>query len=1230
MTICSRIKDLLEQRILLLDGAMGTMLQSYDLDEDGFRGKRFRDLAHSQYGNNDLLTLTQPDIVREIHRAYLDAGSDIIETNTFSANSISQGDYGLEGLVHELNFEAARLARIEVDALNESDSEYPRFVAGAIGPTNKTLSMSPDVNDPGLREVTFSQMVTVYREQIEALVAGGVDLLLIETVFDTLNCKAAIAAVIDFYDAGGKRLPLAISGTVTDASGRTLSGQTPEAFWTSINHAPELLFVGLNCAFGAKQLEPHVAALAEVASAFVSVYPNAGLPNEFGEYDETPSEFVDNLSAFLERGLVNLVGGCCGTTVSHISKLKELVRGVAPRIVPDRVEALEVSGLEQLRVDASSNFVNIGERTNVTGSRKFARLIKNNNYEEALIVAREQVENGAQIIDVNVDEGLLDSVAVMSKFLRLVAVDPEIARVPVMIDSSKWEVLEAGLECLQGKCIVNSISLKEGEEEFRAHARRLRRFGAAVVVMAFDEEGQATSAERKQEISARAYKILCDEGFSPHDIVFDPNVLTVGTGIAEHNDYALSFFEATRWIKENLPGARVSGGISNVSFSFRGNNVIREAMHSAFLYHGVAAGLDMGIVNAGQIGVYEQIEPPLLERVEDVLFNRRPDATERLIEFAATVAQGEGSESEKAESASWRSESVEKRMEYALIKGLLDHIEEDTLEALELLKTPLQVIEGPLMAGMNVVGDLFGSGKMFLPQVVKSARVMKKAVSILEPYMEEERASAEPGSTRAKVLLATVKGDVHDIGKNIVGVVLACNGYQVIDLGVMVPTEKILRAARSEQVDVIGLSGLITPSLDQMVGVAKEMERDGFELPLLIGGATTSSRHTALRIAPEYQRGLVVHVSDASRSVPVVGSLVSEESRAGFSEEVRARYERIRTEFGDNSRKRSSITISAARSNPVPIDWDEPQVDPPKRLGIEVVNNKSLQDLWDYIDWTPFFSTWELPGAFPAILQDPVVGAQARQLFHDAEALIERLAAENSLRANGVLGLFRAQRVGSDDVAVYGADSDNEIGRFHFLRQQGVKREGQASYCLADFIAPGDAPSDYIGLFVVTAGIGIDKLVAAFEEDHDDYNSILVKAVADRMAEAMAEWLHSLVRREVWGYAPDEQFSIKALLQEQYRGIRPAPGYPACPDHTEKQTIFDLLDAERNTGVSLTDSYAMYPAAAVCGYYFAHPKARYFGLGRIEQDQVVDYAARKGKPVDEIESWLRPVLNYSP
>jgi 5-methyltetrahydrofolate--homocysteine methyltransferase len=1156
----------------------------------------------------------------------LEAGSDIIETNTFNGTSISQADYHTENIVYELNFEAARLAKEAADEFTKLTPEKPRFVAGALGPTNKTLSLSPDVNDPGFRAITFDEVKKSYYEQTKGLVNGGADIILIETIFDTLNAKAAIYAVEEYFEDNNITLPIMISGTIVDQSGRTLSGQITEAFLISISHVKNIVSVGLNCSLGPIQMRPFLQELSNKADLFVSVYPNAGLPNEFGEYDESPEAMAKVLKEFGDEGFFNIVGGCCGTTPDHIKAFAEIAQEIKPRIIPEINPYLRLSGLEPLILRPDTNFINIGERTNVTGSKKFARLIKENNYEEALSVARQQVESGAQIIDINMDEAMIDSEAAMVKFLNLLAAEPDISRVPIMLDSSKWTVIEAGLKCLQGKGIVNSISLKEGKESFIDHAKKVLKYGAAVIVMAFDEEGQADTFERKTQICERAYKILTEEvGFSPQDIIFDPNIFAIATGIEEHNNYAVDYINAVRWIKRNLPYAKVSGGVSNISFSFRGNDRVREAMHSAFLYHAIEAGMDMGIVNAGQLEVYEEIPKDLLERVEDVILNRRKDATERLIEFAESIKQKDVTEIKKDE---WRNAPVEERLKHSLVKGIVDFIEEDTEEARQKLPSALQVIEGPLMDGMNVVGDLFGSGKMFLPQVVKSARVMKKSVAYLIPYIEKEKSESGSAKSNGTVLLATVKGDVHDIGKNIVGVVLGCNNYDVIDLGVMVPSDKILSTAVEKNADIIGLSGLITPSLDEMVHVAKEMERLKIDKPLLIGGATTSRIHTAVKIAPQFN-GAAIHVLDASRSVSVVGNLLNDESKSSFVKTIKDEYESLRESHKNRSSEKEFLSIEDARKNKLKLNWDEEKITVPNKIGITEFLDYSLEEIRKYIDWTPFFITWEMKGKYPAIFEDENYGSEAKKIFDDANKLLDKVVKEKLLKANGVCGVFPANAV-DDDIEVYSDEERKGIRTIlHSIRQQTKKSKDIPNISLADFVAPIDSnKKDFIGAFAVTAGIGIEKLIEQFEKEHDDYNSIMIKAVADRLAEAFAELLHEKVRREIWGYSADENLTNDELIKEKYSGIRPAPGYPSQPDHTEKIELFKLIDPEKKTGISLTENLAMYPAASVCGLYFANQNAKYFTTGKIGKDQVEDYHKRKGMSLKETERWLRPVLNY--
>ena len=1222
----SDIRQEARQRILIIDGAMGSMLQQYQLTEKDFRGDRFANFHRDVQGNNDLLSITQPQIVEAVHRAYLDAGADIIETNTFSSTSIAMADYEMEHLVYEMNLASAQIARRAADEYTAQNPAKPRYVAGAIGPTNRTASLSPDVNNPGYRAVTFDDLVNAYYEQIAALVEGGADILLVETIFDTLNAKAALFAIDKFQDEHAKTnapLPIMVSGTITDASGRTLSGQTAEAFWISVSHIP-LFSVGFNCALGAKEMRPYVEALSKIADCNISAYPNAGLPNEFGEYDQHPHEMCELIEDFAKSGFVNIVGGCCGTTPDHIREMAEHVKNIAPRKIPKAQPYTQLSGLESLTIRPETNFVNIGERTNVTGSRAFARLIKEGNLNDALAVAQQQVEGGAQIIDINMDEGLLDSKQAMVDFLHLVMSEPDIAKLPIMIDSSKFDVIEAGLKCVQGKCIVNSISMKEGVEKFVEQAKIVRRYGAAAVVMAFDEKGQADTMARKVEICERAYHILIKEvGFRASDIIFDPNIFAVATGIEEHNDYAMDFINATREIKKRCPGAKISGGVSNISFSFRGNDKVREAMHSAFLYHAVAAGMDMGIVNAGMVELYEEVDKELLLLVEDVLFNRNPGATEALTSFAENL---KGGGKVMVKDLAWRDESLEKRLAHALVRGITDFIDDDTEEARQKYDSPLEIIEGPLMDGMNIVGDLFGSGKMFLPQVVKSARVMKKSVAYLEPYIAQSK-TAGASRTRGKILMATVKGDVHDIGKNIVGVVLGCNNFEIIDMGVMVSADKILKAAREHNVDIIGLSGLITPSLDEMVYVAKEMERQGFKIPLLIGGATTSKTHTAVKIEPQY-KGSVVHVLDASRSVAVASSLLSDENtRTDYILNLKKEYEQLRLLRGNRKSAKKYLTLRQARANKNNLAWANYTPPKPTFLGIKVFENYDLEELCDYIDWTPFFSSWQLAGKFPDILTDEIVGIECKKLYNDARSLLQRILDEKWLSARAVIGFFAANSTETDDILVYTDNTRQEVKAvLNQLRQQNQKAPGQPNYCLSDFIAP--QTPDYIGAFAVTAGIGIEKWVEKFEREHDDYNAIMLKALADRLAEALTERMHERVRKEFWAYQTTEQLTNEQLIDETYQGIRPAPGYPACPEHTEKGKLFELLDAEQNAGISLTESYAMYPAAAVSGWYFSHPDSKYFGLGQIGKDQVENYAERKNMGTEEAERWLAPVLNY--
>ncbi|HEY3129527.1 MAG TPA: methionine synthase [Acidobacteriota bacterium] len=1221
-----RLNELLKQRIVIIDGAMGTMIQRFRLAEPDYRGEEFKNHPSDLKGNNDLLSITQPQIIKSIHRRFLEAGADIIETNTFNSQAISQADYGLQDRAYALNLAGARVARQAAAEFLAENSDRQIWIAGAIGPTNRTASMSPDVNKPDWRAVTFDQLVMAYQEQVRGLVDGGVDLLLPETTFDTLNLKAALFAIEQLFEETGRRLPVMISVTITDQSGRTLSGQTLEAFWISVEHSKPLS-VGINCALGARDMRPYIEDLSSAAGCYVSCYPNAGLPNAFGEYDQSPEEMAEILGDFARNGWLNIVGGCCGTTPEHIEAIARAVKDVPSRVPPKIEPVSRYSGLEALTLRPDIGFVMIGERTNVTGSPKFAKLILDGDFEQALAVARQQVEGGANIIDVNMDEAMLEGEKAMVRFLSLIAAEPDIARVPIMIDSSKWSVIEAGLKCVQGKAIVNSISLKEGEEVFKKQARLARRYGAAVIVMAFDEQGQADTLQRKVEICKRAYRILIEEaGFTAADIIFDPNILTVATGIEEHDNYAVNFIEATRQIKAALPGCRVSGGVSNISFSFRGNNSVREAMHSAFLYHAIRAGLDMGIVNAGQLAVYEEINPELRERVEDVLLNRRPDATERLIEFAESFRQAGKAQ---VKDDAWRQAAVEERLAHALIKGNIDYIEADTEEARRRYEKPLDVIEGPLMKGMSIVGDLFGSGKMFLPQVVKSARVMKKAVAYLLPFMEEEKRKSGRERTQGKILLATVKGDVHDIGKNIVGVVLGCNNYEVIDLGVMVPCEKILKTALERKVDIIGLSGLITPSLDEMVHVAREMERQGFEAPLLVGGATTSKAHTAVKIAPGYHAA-VLHVLDASRSVGVVGRLLNAELKRDFIEQNKLELARARAFHEDKRSQRRLIALSEARQRRTPIDWSSANPPKPSFLGVRVVDPCPLAEITAFIDWSPFFTTWELRGAYPRIFKDPVMGERARELYDDARTLLRRIIDDKLLTARAVYGFFPANSQG-DDIELYTDERRNRILTvFHTLRQQTEKANGQCSQALADFVAPkSSAKLDYLGAFAVTAGFGIEDVISKFEKEHDDYNAIMAKTLADRLAEATAEWLHKKARED-WGYGKCEQLMPEDYVHEKYQGIRPAPGYPACPDHTEKEVLFDLLQVEKNVGIRLTESFAMYPASSVSGLYFSHPQARYFAVGPIERDQVADYAARKKMDVSVVERWLSPYLNYDP
>ncbi|MGQ8708915.1 methionine synthase [Serratia sp. TSA_198.1] len=1225
VTVTNRVEQLrrqLAQRILVLDGGMGTMIQSYRLEESDFRGERFADWQSDLKGNNDLLVLTKPEVITAIHYGYLEAGADILETNTFNSTTIAMADYHMESLSAEINYQAACLARACADEWTARTPDKPRYVAGVLGPTNRTASISPNVNDPAFRNVSFDELVEAYRESTRALVEGGVDLIMIETIFDTLNAKAAAFAVETEFEALGVELPIMISGTITDASGRTLSGQTTEAFYNSMRHVKPLSF-GLNCALGPDELRQYVAELSRISETYVTAHPNAGLPNAFGEYDLDAQEMAKQVGEWAQAGFLNIIGGCCGTTPEHIAAMVDAVAGVPPRPLPDIPVACRLAGLEPLNIDAKTLFVNVGERTNVTGSARFKRLIKEEKYNEALAVARQQVESGAQIIDINMDEGMLDAEAAMVRFLSLIAGEPDIARVPIMIDSSKWSVIEKGLKCIQGKGIVNSISMKEGEEAFIHHAKLVRRYGAAVVVMAFDEVGQADTRERKFEICRRAYKILTERvGFPPEDIIFDPNIFAVATGIEEHNNYAVDFIEACADIKTHLPHAMISGGVSNVSFSFRGNDPVREAIHAVFLYHAIRNGMDMGIVNAGQLAIYDDLSDELRNAVEDVILNRRDDGTERLLDLAEKY-RGSKDNEVAVQQAEWRGWPVEKRLEYSLVKGITEFIELDTEEARQRADRPIEVIEGPLMAGMNVVGDLFGEGKMFLPQVVKSARVMKQAVAYLEPYIE---ASKQKGTTAGKILLATVKGDVHDIGKNIVGVVLQCNNYEIVDLGVMVPTEKILKTAREQNVDIIGLSGLITPSLDEMVNVAKEMERQGFTLPLLIGGATTSKAHTAVKIEQNYS-GSTTYVQNASRTVGVVSALLSATQRDDFVARTRKEYETVRIQHARKKPRTPPVSLQKARDNAMALDWENYRPPVPKQLGVHAVE-AGIETLRQYIDWTPFFMTWSLAGKYPRILEDEVVGEEAKRLFADANQMLDMLAANGSLNPRGVYGLFPANRVG-DDIEVYRDENRDEVLVVsRHLRQQTEKTDFP-NYCLADFVAPkSSGKADYFGAFAVTGGLEEDELAVAYDAQHDDYNKIMIKALSDRLAEAFAEYLHEQVRKLHWGFAADENLSNEELIRENYQGIRPAPGYPACPEHTEKAEIWRLLDVNRHTGMELTESFAMWPGAAVSGWYFSHPESKYFAVAQIQRDQVEDYAARKSMSISEVERWLAPNLGY--
>jgi 5-methyltetrahydrofolate--homocysteine methyltransferase len=1226
----AQLKQLLTERVVVLDGAMGTMIQGLNLSEDDFRGELFADYHMDIKGNNDILVMTKPEVIRDIHLGFLRKGVDILETNSFNATTIAQADYDMQDQVRAINICAAQVAREACDIATAEDGK-PRFVAGVLGPTNRTASISPDVNDPGFRNTSFDELVGAYVQATEALLEGGADVILIETIFDTLNAKAAIFAVKQVEDALGEELPIMISGTITDASGRTLSGQTTEAFYNAIRHAKPLS-VGLNCALGPKELRPYVEELSRIAECYVSVHPNAGLPNEFGEYDETPEQMATEVQTWAQAGWLNIIGGCCGTTPDHVEAMAKAAQAYPQRAIPEIKKACRLSGLEPMTIDDTTLFVNVGERNNVTGSALFKRLIIEDNYEQAVEIAVKQVNDGAQIIDVNMDEGMLDAKACMTRFLNMMAGEPDAARVPVMIDSSKWEAIEAGLKCIQGKGIVNSISLKEGEDNFLAQAKLIQRYGAATIVMAFDEDGQADTFARKTEICKRSYDLLVANGFPPEDIIFDPNIFAVATGIEEHNNYAVDFIEATGWIKKNLPHAMVSGGVSNVSFSFRGNNPVREAIHSVFLYYAIQQGMDMGIVNAGQMAIYDDLDPELKQAVEDVILNKDPEAADRLLEVAEKF-RGDGSVQGKESDIKWREAPVEKRLEHALVKGITDFIEDDTEEARTTLGSPLQVIEGPLMDGMNVVGDLFGAGKMFLPQVVKSARVMKRAVAYLQPFLEAEKSS---GQAKGKIVMATVKGDVHDIGKNIVGVVLQCNNFEVIDLGVMVPAEKILDTALAEGANVIGLSGLITPSLEEMVHVAKEMQRRGMNIPLLIGGATTSKAHTAVKIEPQYAHP-VVYVKDASRAVGVAQSLISNELKADFAAKIREEYVQLREERKARAKQVKRTPLNKARENPIPVDWSDYTPPKPTFLGKKVFDKIPLEDLLPRIDWSPFFQSWDLHGLYPRILEDKIVGEEAKKVFADAQAMLKQIIDEKWLTARAVIGFYPANAIG-DDIELYTDDKRATLlTRLHNLRQQAEKKPGQYNQCLSDYIAPKANPQqpglvipDYIGAFAVTAGIGIDEHIARFEAEHDDYRSIMLKALADRLAEALAEHMHELVRKEFWGYAPDEALSNEELIKEKYQGIRPAPGYPANPEHTEKGTLWELLQPDSEIGLELTSSYAMTPTAAVSGWYFAHPQSKYFGVGSIGRDQAEDYAHRKGWSIAEAEKWLAPNLGYDP
>ncbi|MCV6609429.1 MAG: methionine synthase [Amphritea sp.] len=1225
-----QLKQALSERILLLDGAMGTMIQDYKLEEMDFRGERFADWPVDVKGNNDMLVLTQPDIIRAIHRAYLECGADIIETNTFNATTIAMADYEMESQSHEINRVAAQLAREVADEITALTPNQPRYVAGVLGPTNRTCSISPDVNDPAFRNISFDQLVDAYTESVDGLVRGGSDIILIETIFDTLNAKAAIFAVDQYFETHDVRLPVMISGTITDASGRTLSGQTTEAFWNSVRHIKPLT-IGLNCALGPKELRQYVEELSRIADTYVSVHPNAGLPNAFGGYDETPEQMATEIGEWAESGFLNIIGGCCGTTPAHVAAMGDAAQAHPPRQLPDLPVECRLSGLEPQNIGKQSLFVNVGERTNVTGSAMFRRLIKEGDYETALDVARQQVENGAQIIDINMDEGMLDAEAAMVRFLNLIASEPDISRVPIMIDSSKWEVIEAGLKCIQGKGIVNSISLKEGEEKFIEQANLLRRYGAAVVVMAFDEAGQADTEARKIEICERSYRVLTEKvGFPAEDIIFDPNIFAIATGIEEHNNYALDFIRATSWIKQNLPHAMISGGLSNVSFSFRGNNPVREAIHCVFLYHAIREGMDMAIVNAGQLAIYDDLPEELRVAVEAVVLNTDPDGTEKLLDIAEKY-RGDGSAQSEEKTLEWRTLPVNERLSHALVKGIAEYIDEDVEECRQQHARPIEVIEGPLMNGMGVVGDLFGAGKMFLPQVVKSARVMKKAVAYLMPFIEAEKQGAPSGSN-GKILMATVKGDVHDIGKNIVGVVLQCNNYEIIDLGVMVPAETILRTAREENVDIIGLSGLITPSLDEMVHVAKEMERQGFDIPLMIGGATTSKAHTAVKIDPAFNRDQVVHVTNASRAVNVASTLLSESNKTKYVKEIQEEYIAVRERHAERQNQARRVNLEAARANKFQIEWEHYTPPAPVQPGVHVLKDIDLNELRDYIDWTPFFHSWELAGRYPRILTDEIIGEEASKLFDDAQSMLEDLISNKKLTANAVIGLFPANSINHDDLELYTDDSRTEVlTTLHHLRQQVEKTDGKANMCLSDFVAPKESgKEDYLGAFAVTAGIGDQALIDAYEADHDDYHSIMVKALADRLAEALAEYMHARIRKEFWGYAAEETLDNDALIKEKYQGIRPAPGYPACPEHTEKARLWELLNVEKNTGMTLTESFAMLPTASVSGWYFSHPQSQYFGVAKIGEDQVESYAERTGMEKAEAERWLAPNLGYEP